>query len=227
MSSWLDGWAKRAAEAPTTPVSDAEVSSSPSLVRPASSRRDFLKKAGIVGGVAWSVPVLQTVMAPAASASVGSGVGQVCTAPNQNSGTCTDGSQCFGGYCGGAGASCAGNPTCYLSTCSGTGQPGVNAQINVCGGIGANCATTGGLNNCRTGVGCASRTGQTTCGGPGSACGTSNALCAYNNCSGDGGQDPNTCGGKGAVCPKTGTQANADLQCKSGRTCNMSSGNCQ
>ncbi len=68
MSSWLDGWARRAAEAtPNAP----QTSEAPSRGDAGYARRDFLKKAGIVGGVAWSVPVLQTVMAPAASASVG------------------------------------------------------------------------------------------------------------------------------------------------------------
>jgi hypothetical protein len=104
MSSWLDRWAKRAAEAPPTPLSDAEMSASPDVARPASSRRDFLKKAGIVGGVAWSVPVLQTVMAPAASASVNTPLGGNCPA---------------GGVpCANGGANCA--PTAPY-VCGGTG----------------------------------------------------------------------------------------------------------
>ncbi len=97
MSSWLDRWAKRAAEAPPTPLSDAEMSASPDVARPASSRRDFLKKAGIVGGVAWSVPVLQTVMAPAASASPGTLVLQTCTPPTAAGTPCGDGSICSTG----------------------------------------------------------------------------------------------------------------------------------
>ena len=103
MSSWLDRWAKRAAEAPPTPLSDAEMSASPDVARPASSRRDFLKKAGIVGGVAWSVPVLQTVMAPAASAASNTPLGQPCN----DLSTCANGTAyCSGTCCGGLGAVC-------------------------------------------------------------------------------------------------------------------------
>ena len=59
MGGWLDRWAKRAATAAPIDVSAHEVT--PSDGAEASSllsRRDFLKKAGIVGGVAWSVPVI-------------------------------------------------------------------------------------------------------------------------------------------------------------------------
>lgn len=98
MSSWLDRWARRAAEATPSAAQDAVAPSRPA---PAASRRDFLKKAGIVGGVAWSVPVLQTVMAPAASASYGTALGGTCT----GTGACNNGlASCFNNSCGSAGA---------------------------------------------------------------------------------------------------------------------------
>ena len=109
MSSWLDGWAKRAAGSSSSPPSDTETpeSSAPS------SRRDFLKKAGIVGGVAWSVPVLQTVMAPAASASLGTTLGANCPAPSSpcNGGTANC-SPIFPYVCGGLQAVCVGGKQC-------------------------------------------------------------------------------------------------------------------
>ena len=65
MGSWLDKWAKRAATAAPSDVPPTGSTAESTPQRPAASRRDFLKKAGIVGGVAWSVPVMQTVLAPA------------------------------------------------------------------------------------------------------------------------------------------------------------------
>jgi hypothetical protein len=109
-----------------------------------SSRRDFLKKAGIVGGIAWSVPVLQTVMAPMASASAGPTKGSACTGgTNDNGLVCGDGSRCFNGICGAPGATCTGTGTaqCVTSECS----------TSVCGGFNASCA---GSNVCAPGLVC-------------------------------------------------------------------------
>jgi hypothetical protein len=110
-----------------------------------SSRRDFLKKAGIVGGIAWSVPVLQTVMAPAHAAS-NTPLGQACT----GTGTCANGvAYCNNVTCGGLGATCPGGALCSGSNCSGVG----GAQPNVCGGKGAACTSNGEClgGNCNTG----------------------------------------------------------------------------
>lgn len=150
MSSWLDRWARRAAEATPTPAQDAVAPSHPASP---STRRDFLKKAGIVGGVAWSVPVLQTVMAPAASASVGLVKGDACTAPNVNGDVCGDGSRCFNGICGLVGAVCTngtGITQCVSSECS-TGQ---------CGGKNASCA---GSLVCASGFTCNNAPGNPQC----------------------------------------------------------------
>ena len=75
MGSWLDRWAKNTATSGSVDVSPSVAASAEPVEPP--SRRDFLKKAGIVGGVAWSIPVMQTVMAPMASASAGTPIGGV------------------------------------------------------------------------------------------------------------------------------------------------------
>ena len=126
MAGWLDRWAKRAAEAAPadaqiTASSPAETSQTPS------SRRDFLKKAGIVGGIAWSVPVMQSVMAPAASASVNTPLGGNCN----DLAACNGGNSfCNGAICGGPGAVCG-------ATC----VSGVSCGSGICGGQNAACTT--------------------------------------------------------------------------------------
>lgn len=133
MGRWLDRWAKRAAEAAPSAASEPTPPAQPAPRSPSPSRRDFLKKAGVVGGVAWSVPVLQTVMAPAASASPGSTKGSPCTGGvNDNGLVCGDGSRCFNGVCGAPGAFCdpnTGTAQCVSSECDG----------GRCGGLGAKC----------------------------------------------------------------------------------------
>jgi hypothetical protein len=160
MSSWLDRWAKRAAEAPPTPLSDAEMSASPDVARPASSRRDFLKKAGIVGGVAWSVPVLQTVMAPAHAAS-NTQLGDPCNDLN----ICANGAAyCSGTTCGGVGAQCpagSGVPGQCVASSPCSQRPG---GPFTCGGPRAACTTNAQCThgNCST---------DGYCGGTGAPCG--------------------------------------------------------
>ena len=123
MSNWLDRWARR------TATSTDDAAPTPSVVMPVEpvaahpSRRAVLKKAGLVGGLVWTVPVISTALAPAASAS-GGGLGLPCSPEGS---TCTGGSVCFTGICGAPGAPCAGG--CYSSTC---GQ-------GVCGGKNASC----------------------------------------------------------------------------------------
>jgi len=173
MSSWLDRWAKRAA-------------SHSSSVQPASnfpsgaphSRRDFMKKAGIVGGVAWSIPVLQTALAPSASASheppaCGNDTcGAGCLNP-----TCGVGAPCDAGV--GPGQACSGGGTC-----------GTNL---ICGGAGVAC-TGSGAGTCAGSSPCSQRpSGVRTCGGPRATC-TVNSDCTNNNCAGG------ICGGTGATC---------------------------
>lgn len=124
MGTWFDRWAKNTATGSTVDASPSvdDVAPAESIEPP--SRRDFLKKAGIVGGVAWSIPVMQTVMAPMASASTNTGLGGACN----DLGTCASGAAyCNGSICGGVGAICTG--LCAVSTCS-------NGQ---CGGGGGDC----------------------------------------------------------------------------------------
>jgi hypothetical protein len=136
VSSWLDPWAKRAAT-PDDDAAQAHPSATPigpTAARP--SRRDVLKKAALVGGLVWTVPVISTALAPAASAS-GGGLGLPCSPEGS---TCTGGSVCFTGICGAPGAPCAGG--CYSSTCG----------KGVCGGKNASC---GGGVLCAPGLTCA------------------------------------------------------------------------
>lgn len=153
--TWLDSLARRLARSRP----DSGPTALPATTRPApspsaTSRRDFLKKAGIVGGLAWSVPVLQTVMAPAASASVGTPIGQPCN----DLGPCDGGNAyCNGTVCGGVGA------LCPASVCDGglecSGRPD---GVETCGGPGASCAGPGQCEygNCANG----------TCGGQWALC---------------------------------------------------------
>ena len=104
MGSWLDRWARHAAAPSEAPA------------RPASAhptRRDVLKQAGVVGGLVWTVPVIQTALAPAASAS-GVGIGQPCSPDGD---PCSDGSICFTGVCGAKGAPCGADAQCASLTC--------------------------------------------------------------------------------------------------------------
>jgi hypothetical protein len=122
MGSWLDRWAKRAAASPAP--------SSPAVPPPHpaddESRRSFLKKAAVVTGAVWTVPILQTALAPAASASAGAVIGSPCSPDGV---VCGDTSVCAQLICGGAGATCTGGQPCFNSQCSG----------GVCGGVGAKC----------------------------------------------------------------------------------------
>lgn len=125
MGGWLERWARRAASAPPKSVVDASY--------PTRSRRDFLKTAGVVGGLAWSVPVMQTVLAPAASASPGTQLGSSCT----DLLPCANGTAfCNGSICGGVGADCSGGALCATSSCATKGK-----EDGLCGGKGAACTT--------------------------------------------------------------------------------------
>ena len=198
MSRWLDSWARRAAEGTPTAAPDAVAPARPASP---SSRRDFLKKAGIVGGVAWSVPVLQTVMAPAASASAGTALGNNCPAGNV---ACQGGAFCAPTApfrCGGLGATCgacaAGAGTCSNATC---------------GGGGGTCTPANQATTCVSGI-CIGTTCRALVG---AACGTNNANCFSGRC-------------VSGVCTKAsaggGCLANVDCQtgsCNTGtKTCNQ------
>ena len=119
MSSWLDRLARRVASVPASrlPAPSGTPADAP-------SRRTFLKKAAVVTGAAWTVPVMQTALAPAHA--VSGGLGQECvTQP------CAAGLFCspVTGTCGGPGAVCGAG--CYNSTCASNGY---------CGGTDATCS---------------------------------------------------------------------------------------
>jgi len=67
VGGWLDRWAICAASG--TSPSPAAPAEAPATAESTHSRRDFMKKATVVGGAAWSVPVIQIVTAPAVAAS--------------------------------------------------------------------------------------------------------------------------------------------------------------
>jgi hypothetical protein len=159
---WIDRWARQAA----APVDRADPA--PSSPHVGVSRRTFLRRAAAIGTVAWSVPVLQSVAAPAASASVGTALGDPCN----DLGVCAGGdAYCNGTVCGGVGALC---PTSICA--SGLPCSGHAGGAETCGGPGATCSssaacTYGNCNGIR-------------CGGLLATCATS-AECRGNwNCNG-------------------------------------------
>jgi len=177
MAGWLDRWARRSASTAPPPAPRA---SAPT------SRRAFLKRAAVVTGAAWTIPVLQSTVAPAYAAS--GGIGTPCSTFDE---VCAaDGSRCNGSVCGGLGAPCG--ALCFNSSC-GSGS---------CGGVGADCTSNGQCN----GRQCRGRTGgPTTCGGPGAACSTG-SHCTHGNCNGA------TCGGFLSRCTGS-TQCAASRTC--------------
>ena len=154
MGDWLDGWARRAARSKDEPTSAAS-----SL-----SRRQLLKRAGVVAGAAWTVPLIRTALAPPASASPG-------CAPNCVNGTsCVSSIECASGYC---------NPTTHLCATSGKGwatsgcSQDSDCWSDVCGNnnrceagdLSAPCRTAA---DCKSDVNCSTTT--YTCGGTGASC---------------------------------------------------------
>ena len=174
--NWLDRLARRTAQTrATAPAPTQRDANRATAATPDKTRRDFLKKAGIVGGLAWTAPVLQSVIVPAAAASGGSILGQPCTAPS----TCADGSVCSAvtGICGGPGATCSGNVPCLYDNCF----------QKVCGSPGAKCSTNSACTqgNCSPGNPAGN---NRRCGGPGAVCATKsdcehNLDCEHGHCS--------------------------------------------
>ena len=171
MSDWLDGWARRAAR----PEDRADA---PSAAR-GLSRRQLLKRAGVVAGATWSAALIQSAVAPAASASGGP---TPCTSGCADGTICspagTSTTLCASGYCGSNSlcatkswtlGTCGTNSDCYSNVCTGgvcqKGTAGAvcNAQ--------ADCAFWAGGGQCMGGV----------CGGSGSIC-WYDGMCASGTC---------------------------------------------
>jgi hypothetical protein len=113
----------------------------------------------VVGGLAWTAPVLQSVVVPAAASSTPLVIGDVCSFGTQ---VCSDSACSPNGICGGPGADCSAGACLYGNCFNG-----------VCGAPGARCASDsqcvyGSIKgNCH----------QRVCGGQAAAC-TVDATCA-------------------------------------------------
>lgn len=142
MGNWFDERAKSSAR---------RISTEPSVVPPESdaasglSRRDVLKRGGIVAGVAWTAPVLMSVMTPAVAQSPCPDerppCDGVCCVPEDN---CVD--QGDGTFdCvppGGIGGDCL-NSGQGVSGCTQDANSSIHCNgdrnNNICGGPGAQC----------------------------------------------------------------------------------------
>lgn len=217
MGHWLDAVAKasagrrgslrtsppsRAAFAPGSGRPDASASAA---AQQGLTRRDLIRKGTLVGVAAWSVPVLQSALAPAAAVS-----GLLCTQPTcgqtlpESSGPCTlcptmatcsanadcASGACSGGYCVPSLGVCSSNQNCPTGACvgivAGVGScallwpDAVCTQSSQCASgkcTGGRCTGNTVGKTCRSTVDC---TDNTTCG-PTKVCGGPGAPCANNN----------------------------------------------
>jgi hypothetical protein len=95
------------------------------------SRRELLKKAAIVGGVAWSMPVIESFTTPAYAGSL-----PPC---RPNGSDCTDPNQCCSVNCDPSTHLCIPQPPCgHIGSLCGPGRdpccPGLRCVISVIGG---------------------------------------------------------------------------------------------
>jgi hypothetical protein len=130
VGSWLDRVARHAAGS-STPAPGSQLGDPATPT--GTSRRDFLRRAGIVGAAVWTVPVIESAVAPAAAASTPTctGVcGGTCPTCGVGQGPCTTNTQCNTGLVCSAGVcktpqggTCTTNANCSTSVCiSGTCQ---------------------------------------------------------------------------------------------------------
>ena len=157
MDGWLDRWAKASAT-PGSRRPAGDTAGSPGL-----SRRQLLKRAGVVAGAAWTVPLIQSAVAPAAAAS-GGGCTSACPpgSPCGTGVTCGPGLVCLGGVCTSSGkvwtgSTCQQDYQCWSNVCKGgkckpaelkmpcrisadcMDNVNCSAQTQTCGGVGATC----------------------------------------------------------------------------------------
>ncbi len=177
------------------PESGRPVEISPAPKAQGLTRRALLRRGAVVGAVVWTTPILQTALAPAASAShctsscplgspcsplISCQAGLVCTGGfclvATGSGGCTTNADCASGACSGGtclswpGATCTANSQCASNKCAG-GQCFAN-------GLNGACRTT---TDCTDNTTCSATT--QTCGGVGAACANNNK-CTTNKCQG-------------------------------------------
>jgi hypothetical protein len=159
--TWLERLARRSVANDAAP--SALPAPTPAPSNPA-SRRDFMKKAAVVGGLAWAAPVLQSVVVPAAAASGGLVLGDSCSFGTQ---VCSDSACSPSGICGGPGADCTAGACLYGNCFNGVcGAPGAKCRSDsacvygsierncfqgVCGGQAARCLVNA---NCAPGFEC-------------------------------------------------------------------------
>lgn len=166
MGDWLDGLARRAAQRTSPPPGN--VPTAPDRL----SRRQLLKRVGVVAGAAWTVPLIQSAVAPAAAAS-GTMGSSPYGAPCSSNLDCASG-YCINGICGQpgvfwAGSSCVKNADCWSGICrGGKCKPGPLGQV---------CATAA---DCQNNISCAA--GNQTCGGAGATCQNKNKCATGLSC---------------------------------------------
>ncbi|HUW16278.1 MAG TPA: hypothetical protein VMW94_04310, partial [Actinomycetes bacterium] len=120
----------------------------PAVVQQGPTRREVLRRGAIIGAAVWTVPALQSALAPAAAASpppvctvncppgsacatntncsTGLCLNGICVIPYPGGGTCTANSQCqsgncLGGTCAAAwpGTTCTSSSQCLSGKCAG------------------------------------------------------------------------------------------------------------
>ncbi len=136
MAGWLDRMARRAAESSRP----APARQPPPEPRQPLTRRQLLTRGAVAGTAVWAAPVLQTVMAPAASASGIGNPGDACTSGAQcGSGICLSNHTCAPSSLYGQ---CATNADCAAipATCVATGSAGGSVCVKNYPGSGSNCA---------------------------------------------------------------------------------------
>ena len=181
--TWFDDWAKRSARRAAVPPQQAGDGAG-------MTRRDMLKKAGIVGvATVWAAPVIQSVTAPAYAQPYT----PVCT-PSDSSGacggncptkcgfnrTCTAGSDCLSGTCtsgkcakSATGGSCllgsdCNSGTCLAGTCranavGGTCQSNADCTSANCNTTTHVCAASANGGACTTTADCSDTAHTATC----------------------------------------------------------------
>jgi hypothetical protein len=147
MGSWIDRAARRAAGQAAQNRPEPPPVQAPRPAPLDSSRRDFLKRAGVVGAAVWTVPVIESALAPAAAASTPTCTnvcGGACPTCGLGKGPCTQNAQCSsglvcsGGVCKTAqGGTCTINANCSTNvcingTCRGTVAGSTCAAWNTC-----------------------------------------------------------------------------------------------
>lgn len=220
VSRWIDDWAKESTERSWwsawrharrgRPRGEPEAVGSAGM-----SRRDLIRRAGVVGAVAWTVPLIETVVAPDYAAASGgggtcepsdpSGCGGTCPTRCGTGKTCTQDSDCQGGcdlttkkcVASHGGGACTENAGCDTGTC-------IN---DTCAYLSAGAPCTHG-DQCYSNS-CTGSTTKTCAKSPdGGRCGT-NVDCASGGC-----------GGSGTCLLSKGAPCTDKAQCASG-TCNL------